>query len=269
VVDSLGLTDSLGSQAQAPGLLDKIGNAFGNPLLQAAITAYLGGISTPRAEGVGRAIGQGGLEGLQAFNQARELQQTIPQQQARTQLLQSQAQTAPLQRQLLERQVGTGALQQKQLAAQLAPISADEINKLNFAISVAPTQQEKAYYGFLKTEYQNRRMSADELAQRLDPHMAALMNAQAKMYGNMLGYNYLTGQPLTPPPGIGGAPSPTGAPSMAPAGGGAGGAGADPSWATAEGDSAAGLLAKDATDCNWYHVNPDGSKGAAWSPGGP
>lgn len=60
------------------GVMDKIGNILGHPLVQAALGTYFGAISTPREYGLGGAIGRGGLAGLQGFEQARQMQQQLP-----------------------------------------------------------------------------------------------------------------------------------------------------------------------------------------------
>jgi hypothetical protein len=53
--------------APSQGLLD-------SPGLQGALSAYFGAISSPRQQGLGGAIGHGGLAGLQAYEQAKTAQ---------------------------------------------------------------------------------------------------------------------------------------------------------------------------------------------------
>src|SRR6516164_4359097 len=66
-----GGTDWLSQLSQMPapsqGLLD-------SPGLQGALSAYFGAISSPRQQGLGGAIGHGGLAGLQAYEQAKTAQ---------------------------------------------------------------------------------------------------------------------------------------------------------------------------------------------------
>jgi hypothetical protein len=76
-------------QANA-GIGGALTNFLGNPLTQAALSAYLGTIGQPRRQGWGHAAMMGGLTGLEAFNKGREEQQALPLKQAELQLKQSQ-----------------------------------------------------------------------------------------------------------------------------------------------------------------------------------
>jgi len=61
------------SAAPSPqGFGGKVEGFLENPLLQGALGAYLGTIGSPRRGGWGRALANGGITGLNAFNQAEE-----------------------------------------------------------------------------------------------------------------------------------------------------------------------------------------------------
>ena len=82
------------SSGLPPGLMPQQGGLSGflsNPLTQGALGAYLGTISQPRGAGLSRALAAGGLEGLGAYNQARNTQ-LLPYLMAAN-LMKSQAQT--------------------------------------------------------------------------------------------------------------------------------------------------------------------------------
>ena len=79
------------AQTQPTGVMGGIEGLLGHPLVQAALAAYLGAISSPRRLGWGGAIGRGGLAGLGQFSQAEQLQNQLPLQQAQTQEAQAKA----------------------------------------------------------------------------------------------------------------------------------------------------------------------------------
>lgn len=83
-------------QAQAPAPAPSSGGGLsgflGNPLVQGALAGYFSGISSPRTQGLGGAIGHGGLGALSAFDSATTAQAQQPYQQALTQEAQAKAQ---------------------------------------------------------------------------------------------------------------------------------------------------------------------------------
>lgn len=61
---------ALGLQPQQPGVMNSIGNFLSHPAVQGLLGTYFGLLSSPRREGLGRAIGRGGLAGLGMYGQA-------------------------------------------------------------------------------------------------------------------------------------------------------------------------------------------------------
>jgi len=263
----LGLTDSLGLNPTAnPGALGTATKLLSNPLLQGVLGTYLGFVGTPRYEGVGRALAQGGLGGLGAFNQAQQMQAQLPQEQARTQLLQGQTQMLPQRQQLLAGQAQQQQLQTQQLQQQLAPIKPEEIQNLDMRIQQAKPE-EQGYFQWLKGEYQARRLSAEDLKTALDPHLAALMNAYSKAYSNTLGYGALTNTPV-PSPGAFMAGATSGASPGATVGGPGTSAAGGAWWASGtdnEGSIGTGETVRKAPDGKWYVVGPGDSRGREYT----
>lgn len=162
-----------------------------NPLVQGALGAYLSGISQPRYKGWGNAIGQGGLGGLNAFNQA-ELQQTqLPMQQAQTE--QAQLQTQALKR-------------------QLQPLPPDVKANLDELTTSAGDPQEKAYFKLLGAQAQQGLITPEELNKSLESwneqkRMADLMRAQAAQTSAGYVAQLMGGMGFAPPPAAGAAPA--------------------------------------------------------------
>jgi hypothetical protein len=76
-----------------------------SPLTQGLASAYFGAISQPKHTSLPGRLGLGGLQGLQAYNQARTQQLDIPYQQAQLQQLQAQTKQAQLASQLAQRKL--------------------------------------------------------------------------------------------------------------------------------------------------------------------
>jgi hypothetical protein len=112
--------------------------ALSNPLLQGALGAYFGTISSPRRGGWGEAIGRGGMEGLQTYGQARQ-QQLTPLLMA-SNIAKSQAQTG-----LANTTAGLRAAQTKRLAPN--PIMGQHFQVLANDQSQSPTARQ--IYGML------------------------------------------------------------------------------------------------------------------------
>lgn len=247
-----GILDSIGSGLQSVG--QGATNVLMNPLVQGALGAYLGAVSTPRYEGLGGAIGRGGLEGLGAMSQAQQAQYQLP-------ILQAQAQQAK---------------------AQLAPLSPHTIDQLNNLVGQSKDPQEQAFFSYLKDEYQNRRLSDNDLVtaiekwnepKRLADYWKSVASQQGanltqavtgQLTGGGMGTPTLNAGPMSIPLGgmPGPSPSATPPPPGAPAGSAtAGGTSTDPPWANYKSLGPAGTIYFDASDGHWYTANPDGSKG--------
>jgi hypothetical protein len=99
--------------------------ALSNPLIQGALSAYLGAVGSPKGEGLGHALMQGGLTGLGAFNQAQQQQMELPLKQAQLQ----QAQ-----------------LQSRALGMQLRPLTKDEVSGLDDWVNSLPKDPKDPNY---------------------------------------------------------------------------------------------------------------------------
>ncbi len=106
------------------GIFDSIEGALSNPLLQTALAGYLGAIGSPRYKGIGGAISQGGLSGLEAFSQAEQLKQQLPLMQAQTQKAQADVPYEQAQTKLATAQAGQLSGDPK-LAAQMNMMAND------------------------------------------------------------------------------------------------------------------------------------------------
>lgn len=82
--------------APAPAIGGGLGDILSSPLAQGALSAYFGYLGRPRGLFTNRwqGLGQAGLAGLQGFEQAREQQLKLPQQQA--ELMAAQRKIAPV-----------------------------------------------------------------------------------------------------------------------------------------------------------------------------
>lgn len=78
--------------APAPSSGGGLSGFLGNPLVQGALAGYFSGISSPRTQGLGGAIGHGGLGALSAFDSASAAQAQQPLNQAKLSNLQGQNQ---------------------------------------------------------------------------------------------------------------------------------------------------------------------------------
>jgi hypothetical protein len=173
-----GPTSILGNIGQAlSGAGQTATNVLANPLVQGALATYLGAISSPRSQGLGGAIGHGGLAGLGAFGQARQAQLQLPIQRAAAQSAQ------------LQLPVQQAAAQQAQ--AQMAPLSPADIQQFDQLIGAATDPEEKQFYSMIKRGYQERKLSmaeaTDKIRQYNEPaRLAKTMQAQAAMQGSQM-----------------------------------------------------------------------------------
>ncbi len=203
----LGLTDSLGALGGSPqpptDTFGTIGSLLSHPLVQGALATYFGAISSPRREGWGGAIGHGGLAGLGQYGQAQQLRQQLPYLQARTAGEQAGAKLSGLQAQRME--------------SELAPLNPEEVKGLDTMIARAKDPEEQSFFSYLKSEYQNRRITPDELAKHIETYNQSKRQADMlKAYGTMYGQQ-ITGQFLNQmgfhvpapnmPPGMGAPPA--------------------------------------------------------------
>ena len=116
-----------------------------NPLLQGAASAYLGTLATPRRFGWGGRAAIGGLQGLQGFNQAEQLREKLPLEEAQ---VQAELGKLPLQQAQMESSRAHAKLEGAQ-AQQYAPNPemADHFKVLANDPSASPTQRQ--IYGML------------------------------------------------------------------------------------------------------------------------
>lgn len=101
-----------GATPQSGGFMQGATNFLSNPLTQGALGAYFGAIGAPRRSGLGGMLSQGGLTGLNAFNQA----ETGRTKQEQEQLALQQAQLAA-QQAAQRQQVFSGLSPQQQQVA--------------------------------------------------------------------------------------------------------------------------------------------------------
>jgi hypothetical protein len=154
VPGSLAPGGTFGAPAAGGGILDTITGAAGNPLLQMALSSYLGYIGSQRRLGRGAALANAGFSGLNAFNQAEERQSKAPLEQAQLQLAQAKIPEAQAQTQWWQtRTEQAGLLKQanKDLSGRFALAHPDPLGQA-IAASVANspklqsfTDLEKAY----------------------------------------------------------------------------------------------------------------------------
>ena len=157
----LGLTDSLGASAQQqvqPSPFSGVGNFLAHPGVQALLATYLGMISTPRRLGFGAALGQGGLMGLQAYNQGLGSQE--------------RAAALGLEQQRLQQEVEQGKQRQQaisQLPADIQPLLALDPSAAGTIVQQKMAgQNNQAVLGQLGSVYQ------------ADPEALALIQAYSK-----------------------------------------------------------------------------------------
>lgn len=124
-------------QPSAPPQQSGLASFIGNPLVQGALAGYFSGISSPRTQGLGGAIGRGGLGALSAFDQAEQQRTQQPLNQAKLQNLQGQ-------NQLQTAQVGlTGAKQQQLAGIQVANQHTAQVLR-SMKSQLDPEQQKRA-----------------------------------------------------------------------------------------------------------------------------
>jgi len=191
------------------GIFDSIEGALSNPLLQTALAGYLGAIGSPRYKGIGGAISQGGLSGLEQFSQAEQLKTQLPLQQAQTQLAQQQV---PLAQQQVE--LGKKRLQ---------PLTPDIKSRLDAYQTSATDPEEKNFIGLIEAQAQQGLIGPEDVDKALESfdenkRLMELYKGQAAQYqASVTPYMLQTmfpGMQLPPAPGSAGpSPAPSGAPS--------------------------------------------------------
>jgi hypothetical protein len=113
---------------QPQGFMGQVGKIIGSPLTQAALAGYFGFAGAPRAGGFGRAIGSAGLDALNQFSRASQLQAQQPLLRAKTL---STIEDIPLKAAQIKGQQARGALYQAEAGQYIAePQLADQLEVL-------------------------------------------------------------------------------------------------------------------------------------------